>query len=122
MSWILSIPSPSTPGGIFSSPAAPNAGGTSSLFGVPNSTVGVSGAVNSNVNSVLEAPQQAAIQAHMNDTLHQEASRLESKLSDYYSAYAAAPTLLLHMCRIDTVMPLLYYIDSIQNSEYVRFL
>jgi hypothetical protein len=36
----------------------------------------------------LGAPQQAAIQAHMNATLHQESLRLESKLLQLHAAYS----------------------------------
>jgi len=38
-------------------------------------------------STILGAPQQAALQAHMNATAHQEASRLGSQLHQLYSAY-----------------------------------
>ena len=38
-------------------------------------------------SQILGAPQQAALQAHMNATAHQEASRLGSQLHQLYSAY-----------------------------------
>lgn len=38
-------------------------------------------------SQILGAPQKAALQAHMNATAHQEASRLGSQLHQLYSAY-----------------------------------
>lgn len=73
-----------SPGSSLFSPApAPAAGG----FGFGSTTPAAAPATNTAFANVLGAPQQAALQAHMNAGAQQEASRLENQLRQLHAAY-----------------------------------
>jgi len=85
---VSSSPAPAPPG--FSStfstqPVTSPAPTTSSLFSPSKS---FPSAQNNSFSQGLGAPQQAAVQAHMNATMHQEASRLGAQLMQLHAAYA----------------------------------
>jgi len=75
----------------YSFSSAPTAAPTSSPF-APTAATTSPGMSSMGMGYGLGAPQQAALQAHRNATLHQESSRLESQLLQLHAAYSPSPS------------------------------
>ena len=104
-------PAPATPGySAFSSQPMPIASPGVGLFS-PTAAAPVAAPVYPAANAfsqVLGAPQQAALQAHMNATMHQEASSLGTQLNHLHAAFSPfqtqmAPTQQNVMCRFQHI-------------------
>jgi len=112
-----STPVPSTPGctgvssqptpiqspafGLFSPPASTSAGASGGtftpgsagvLFSQYPSTAAAGAAHQGAFSQFLGAPQQAALQAHMNAAAHQESASLEMQLLQLHAAFSPLPT------------------------------
>lgn len=76
-------------------PIASPAPTTPSLFGTPLSSIPAAPAATAASNAfsqVLGAPQQAALQAHMNAAMNQEKTRLMTQLLQLHAAYSPNPS------------------------------